>query len=190
MRYEYEHVSMDDIIKNPEEFIIPECLAACKIFWRKGIETFMCSNHNNATFYISIEFSSLDEANRKILFRNADSPFFGKDIINNRPLIRSRSPEKLVELAELFVFQDSMSYKTNEEILEEYRREGSNELELLPNGALRHKLDPRRADATIEEALKGRNLELYDAEEGKLFKSKFAFEHHKKFREVNAKLQQ
>lgn len=190
MRYEYVHVSMDEVIDNPEEYIIPECMDACKIFWEKGIETFMCSNYENVIFYVSINEFTLDENNKRILDQNSGNRFFGRDAINEMPVIRAEVPEKLSELAKLFVLQDAMDFKTRDQILEEYKRRGHTDCEILPNGMLRLKFNPQRVNATIEDALKDLDLKYYDAEEGKLFGSKFAFEHHKKFKEINTKLQQ
>lgn len=190
MRYEYQHVTMDDVIKNPGEYIIPECLDACKVLWSKGIETFMCSNHANNELYVSIEEQKLDEENKKILYKNSGNEHFGRDIVNHRPLIKAQTSKKLAELAELFKLQDSLAYETEEEILNSYKRKGSKEYEILQDGSVRHKMNPKLANATIEEALQSCDLTLYDAEEGKLFESKYAFEHHKKFKEVKkSKLQ-
>ena len=189
MRYEYQHVTIDDVIENPGEYIIPECLDACKVLWSKGIETYMCSNHANEELYVSIEESKLDKENRKILYSNEHNEHFGRDIVNHRPLIKAQTSEKLVELAKLFVLQDSLAYVTEEEILNSYKRKGSKEYEILRDGTVRSKENPKLANATLEEALQSCDLTLYDAEEGKLFESKYAFEHHKKFKEVKSKLQ-
>lgn len=42
--YQYEHIDLPEVVKNPERFIIPGCLEACYELWNKNIETFMCSN--------------------------------------------------------------------------------------------------------------------------------------------------
>ena len=42
MKYQYSEVDMAYVYRNPEEFIIPENLAACKLLWNKNIFTKMC----------------------------------------------------------------------------------------------------------------------------------------------------
>jgi len=62
----YTSTPMEMVEQNPEEYIIPECLDACKILWTKNIFTGMCSNNNdNGTTWIAIE--QLSENNSKIL---------------------------------------------------------------------------------------------------------------------------
>lgn len=56
--YQYSVVDMKLVMSNPEEFIIPENLEACKLLWSKNIFTKMCNNYDNEYSWITInEFS-------------------------------------------------------------------------------------------------------------------------------------
>ena len=62
--YQYSAVDMNFVYANPEEFIIPENLEACKLLWSKNIFTVMCNNYDNDNSWITI--SKLDESNQKL----------------------------------------------------------------------------------------------------------------------------
>ena len=47
-RYQYMPTSVEEVMKNPEEFIIPECMECCKLLWSKGIDTRQCGNYDDA----------------------------------------------------------------------------------------------------------------------------------------------
>ena len=66
--YQYQSVRTDKVAENIEEYVIPECQAACKAFWDKNITTFMCSNYDEIddTKYVLIG-SKLSEENQEIL---------------------------------------------------------------------------------------------------------------------------
>ena len=68
--YQYQSVRTDKVAENIEEYVIPECQAACKAFWDKNITTFMCSNYDEIddTKYVLIG-SKLSEENQEILER-------------------------------------------------------------------------------------------------------------------------
>lgn len=56
--YQYSVVDMKLVMSNPEEFIIPENLEACKLLWSKNIFTKMTNNYDNDYSWITIqEFS-------------------------------------------------------------------------------------------------------------------------------------
>lgn len=183
MKYQYTHEPAGKVMQNPEEYIIPECLEACKILWGKGITTFMCSNYENVILYVSLEEDLLSEENRQIIYSSKEKEVFGRDIINGAPCIKASTSEELCKLANIFKMQDCMRYDTNEVILESYRRRGG-KWEILDTGAIRAAINPERANATLEDALKEVDLSLYDAEEGKLFHDRFAFEHHMMFKKL------
>lgn len=52
--YQYSIVDMCTVMKNPEEFIIPENLEACKLLWSKNIFTKMTNNYDNDFSWITI----------------------------------------------------------------------------------------------------------------------------------------
>ncbi len=65
LKYQYTYVDMEEVINNPNEYIIPELLAACKKLWTMNIFTFMCSNRNDGGHsYILLE--KLSDENQAI----------------------------------------------------------------------------------------------------------------------------
>lgn len=62
--YQYSAVDMKFVMENPEEYVIPEVLEACKLLWSKNIFTVMCNNYENDHSWITI--NTLSEENQKI----------------------------------------------------------------------------------------------------------------------------
>ena len=60
-------VDEETVETNPERWIIPECIPACKILWSKNIYTFMCSDRVDQNAWIEIKLENLSEENLKIL---------------------------------------------------------------------------------------------------------------------------
>lgn len=58
--YQYSVVDMKIVMNNPEEFIIPENLEACKLLWSKNIFTKMTNNYENDYSWITISNLSLE----------------------------------------------------------------------------------------------------------------------------------
>ena len=52
--YQYSAIDMQVVMNNPEEFIIPENLEACKLLWSKNIFTKMNNNYDNDYSWITI----------------------------------------------------------------------------------------------------------------------------------------
>ena len=52
--YQYSAIDMRVVMNNPEEFIIPENLEACKLLWSKNIFTKMNNNYDNDYSWITI----------------------------------------------------------------------------------------------------------------------------------------
>jgi hypothetical protein len=187
-KYEFTSVPMEDVLENPELYIIPELLGICRILWDKGIDTFQCSNYaeNEITYWIEINAESLSNENMCYIRNMWDShnPHFGQDIRSHYPVIKvDRTSDGLAilkELAESFQIQDTRSYLTNESILSRYKRHGG-DLEILPDGCIRSMINPERANATLEDALKEVDMTLYSFEEGRLYLSKRALDVHNNY---------
>ena len=61
--YQYSIIDMQLVMNDPEEFIIPENLEACKLLWSKNIFTKMCNNYDNEFSWITIsQFSPENQA--------------------------------------------------------------------------------------------------------------------------------
>ena len=66
-QYQYEYVELEEVIANPEEFIIPQCIPACKSVWEKNIETYMVSNNEHGTENLYVLFKNLSDENIAII---------------------------------------------------------------------------------------------------------------------------
>ena len=55
-RYQYSQTPTRLVKENPEEYIIPDCLEACKILWDKGIDTVECSNFYDDVNYHVVNY--------------------------------------------------------------------------------------------------------------------------------------
>lgn len=196
-KFEFRPCPIEDVIENPELYIIPECLEICKIFWSKGIDTTQCSNYNKIsegkTYWVEIDIHTLSDENRKKVYDMYDSenPNINEDMITHNPRFRASRDEKgielLKEIASSFSIQDSRDYTSDTEILATYKRHGG-EWFIDSDGAIRSHNNPERENATIEDALSELDLTYYIKEEGKLYKSKHAYDVHMNYiRELNEK---
>lgn len=126
--YQYSAVDMNQVYNCPEEFIIPENLAACKLLWSKNIFTIMCNNYENDESWITV--SDLDETNQKLFAElcqsNPDN--FGKTWggvgikVPVKPIKGADIFSTFKPLIELFSYQDVQKdgYMTKEEFLNYY----------------------------------------------------------------------
>lgn len=51
-RYQHPYVELEQVMANPDEYIIPACQPACRALWDKNIETFMVSNNDDKDLYV------------------------------------------------------------------------------------------------------------------------------------------
>ena len=73
-QYQYSLVDVQYVKQNPEEFIIPDCLDACKILWEKGIDTTQCSNFEDKNCrWIEIDVACLSKENYNYLYNMINS---------------------------------------------------------------------------------------------------------------------
>ena len=184
-KYEYTSVDMKYVLENPEEYIIPECLVACKILWEKGIDTVQCSNNEEreTTYWIEIDERTLSEENKKYVYKMLDSknPEFGEDIRFHHPVIISKRTKegiiRLNELADSFAIQDTCRFVDNASILDSYKRRGG-KLYIANDGSIHSDYNPDKVNATLEDALNELDLTYYSGFEGKLFLDKHGFDIH------------
>ena len=69
--FNYAGFSIDRIINNPDEYIVPECQEACKKFWDMNIFTVACSNrretiNKDGSIRKYIMLGNLSDENKKI----------------------------------------------------------------------------------------------------------------------------
>ena len=76
--FNYSGLDISEIIDNPDEYIVPECLDACKAFWDRNIFTASCSNRNETKTKSGIVLKyvmvgTLSDENMKIFSQLAKS---------------------------------------------------------------------------------------------------------------------
>ena len=193
-RYEYRATNVEDVIRNAEEYIIPECLEACRILWSKNIETVMCSNYNdNTDLYIDLlDGDGLSDENRSIFVDNEGHGFtLGEEHDYPRISVPDQTPEsalKLQELADKLKIQDvrSCRYKSSAEFLEEYKYGNMpteyDGVDKYGNVLVRRQYDPERVNATIQDALKqtGKSS-LYVPSEDRVYESQMFLDWHNRY---------
>ena len=186
-RYNYsDNVPFANVVKDPEEFIIPEELPACKMLWDKGIETYMCGNYDDLEHqgrWIGIEWSKLTEENRKIfdeLIKKDHRYSFGHWYKITVPF-GEHVKEELCSLIEPFKYQDTMRYLTGEEFLDEYKRKDG-KFYYDDAGKLHHDYNPNLLNATLLEALKATGKEeLYDPKLNRVYEDKIFMDWHNNY---------
>jgi|AntAceMinimDraft_14_1070370.scaffolds.fasta_scaffold05504_12 hypothetical protein len=193
-KYQYMHVDIEFVIKNPDEYIIPECQPACKSLWDKNIETFMVSNNDNNHLYILI--LDLSDENTKLFkeIAQTDTRYFwdnSKETYGIGTKDRNdESIEELNSLVELFKMQDVRKgrYQTQEEYLKTYKTtDGKLELDPHSYGFFR-KENPALVNVTFEEALKVEGKEeLYVPEENRVYQNEMFLGWHKRYQQNTLK---
>lgn len=179
-QYEYSYVPMPEVESNPEEFIIPELLPACKVLWSKNIFTIMCSNRSDKDeFYI--ELDSLSAKNSEIfktLAKKCPENFMWNnsevchrisisknDTKKNKNIIKS-----FLTLVDDFELQDIQpnKYFTTEQYLDEHcSYEVRND----------RKLEKKRK--TLEQCIKDNNdADKFDAKTERIYYHKYYLDKH------------
>lgn len=120
------HSPMEEVEKNPERFIMTECIPACQACWANNVYTFMVSDHlNEGTCWIEVALENLSDENKEIL-----ESFSGDDVTkftyHNGTMafgvkkVGLEGERRLLELAEQFKIQDvphNEAWLTREEFL-------------------------------------------------------------------------
>ncbi len=190
-RYQYGLTPTEFVKANPEEYIIPDCLEACKILWEKGIDTTQCSNYDDHGIrYVEIDIATLSKENSSFFYEQFNNNVVGFSIggMTHNPRIYvdcegEEAKTRLCELAQMFSLQDTNEYWTVEDYLDSYRRTNGNYI-VLSNGNLQRDINPDYANATLADALDARDeWELYVEEEGRIYKSRDALEKHHEYLE-------
>lgn len=184
-KYNYTYVPLEYVINEPDEYIIPECIEACKAFWDKNIETFMVSNYDDNTLYVLI--MNISKENEDIVknMMEEDSRYF-YDAYRDTYGIRVNGMSKgdsfeLLTLVDVFKMQDTTRYQSEEEYLCEYKKTGG-EMYIDDEGRILTKENPLLKDATITEALSATNCNnLYIKEEGRIYENELFLSWHLKY---------
>lgn len=185
-QYQYFPTPVKFVRENPKEYIIPDCLAACKILWDKGIVTTQCSNYEDANCrWILIDSRCLSVENRKRLYDGINSRTYGFGIVedNHNPVLRVECIGKqaqidLCKLAESLSLQDIMEFKTVEEYLDLYKRTDG-EWIVLPTGDIQPQYNSSLVNASLADALTANDdWKLYIERERRIYNNKDALNHH------------
>ena len=184
-RYQYPYVELEDVMANPEEYIIPQCLPACRALWDKNIETFMVSNNDDEDLYVLLTHVSDENMaifNQK---KKQDSRFVFDGYRNTIGIAvkgnNDSSMHELQGLTEVFRIQDTLRFQTAEDFLESYKHTGG-EMTIADDGTIHRNINPALANITLQEALeKSGKSGLYIAEEGRVYESIMYLNWHKKY---------
>lgn len=99
LKYQYSHIPMEEVVKNIDEYIIPELQDPCVCLWDRNIFTFMVSNRNDGgSSYICLD-GNLSEKNQKIwdeLSRKYPKKYY-KDAYRNALTIKIEDTTKMTE---------------------------------------------------------------------------------------------
>ena len=184
-RYQYPYVELEDVMANPEEYIIPQCLPACRALWDKNIETFMVSNNDDEDLYVLL--TNVSDENMAIFNQTKQQdPRFVFDGYRNTIGIAVKgnndsSMHELQGLTEVFRIQDTLRFQTAEDFLESYKHTGG-EMTIADDGTIHRNINPALANITLQEALeKSGKSGLYIAEEGRVYESIMYLNWHKKY---------
>lgn len=182
-QYQYTDVKTEYVILNPEEFIIPEELPACKMLWDKGIETYICGNYEDGSRWIAIEWNKLSDENRNILDRlvQTDNRYtFGHYYVLTVP-ISDNSANELCDLVKPLQFQDTVRYTSGEEFLDSYKRQGG-KMYFDDAGRIINSYNPELENDSLEIALeKTGKKELYDAELNRVYDAPIFMKWHENY---------
>jgi len=148
-RYNYGPVLMEFVIKNIDEFIIPENQKACLLLWSKNIFTVMTNNYDNDFSWITI--SDLSEENEKIFadLSKTDNrlghTWGGRGFrINIKPEPGRDTYEEFKELIDQFAYQDVQ--KEGYITIEEFMRDNTDCYKKIRNPKFKYIKKPKRQE--------------------------------------------
>lgn len=107
--------SIEDVMRDPERYVVMECLLACEELWSKNIYTFMTSSNydlKNGSSWIEILNCNLSDRNKDILrglYKSPDvmlSSYYDGHIRLTVPCTGRDAQGKLFEIARIFEMQD------------------------------------------------------------------------------------
>ena len=186
--YQYEHIDLPEVVKNPERFIIPGCLEACYELWNKNIETFMCSNLQDDFFYVLLGGLSSDNMEKIHDLMEVDSRYFYSGYRGcygiQVPGTSVRDKQMLTQLTNVFEMQDVMPchYYSEEQFLAEYKTTGGgytiepDTLDIVP------KENPELSNVSFAQALEATGKEnLYVPEEHRVYRDSLFLSWHQRY---------
>lgn len=184
-RYQYPYVELEDVMANPEEYIIPQCLPACRSLWDKNIETFMVSNDDDEDLYVLLTHVSNENMAIFNQMKQQDPRFIFDGYRNTIGIAvkgnNERSMHELQGLTEVFKVQDTLRFQTAEDFLESYKHTDG-EMTIADDGTIHRNINPALANITLQESLeKSGKSGLYVAEEGRVYESPMYLNWHRRY---------
>lgn len=184
-KYQYSYVDLEYVMQNPTEYIIPQCLPACRALWGKNIETFMCSNNDDKDLYVLLMNLSDENKARMQELCERDSRFFYSEYRGTYGFgatgMSEESARELLALTGALNVQDTKRFQDVETFMREYRKTGG-EYFIDEDGNIQMKENPELAKATLSEALsKTGKSSLYVASEGRVYESETFKKWHERY---------
>lgn len=188
-QYQYSYVDMEEVISNPNEYIIPECLPACASLWDKNIETFMVSNNEDDHLYVLM--GNLSDDNVEIIEHliESDSRYFFDGYRKTLGFkVRGKSDLDIKELKDLtnpLNLQDTVRFQSEEDFLHGYKKTGGKSYIDLETGEIGKRENPELVNARLEDALNSTNKNsLYVSEEHRIYQSSMYLAWHQRYQQT------
>lgn len=186
-QYQYSYVEMEYVINNPNEYIIPQCLPACKILWNKNIETFMVSNNEDDHLYVLLTNISEDNKNLLNHLIQEDSryyfDYYRKTYGFKVEGIDNSAASELSTLANQLKIQDTLRFKSSEKFLSDFKTSGG-KMETDEYGHIIRQENPELSNVTLEEALRRTGKQqLYVEQENRVYESAMYLQWHQRYLE-------
>ena len=201
--YNYPGLSIDKIVSNPEEYIIPECLEACKKFWDRNIFTVSCSNRReikdkdgNIKKYIMVSHLSSENAKifeylaksnpsnyRKITINDIEYYaifILSKDNIENR----DKESQELLELVSPLKMQDCLVGFVS---IKEYYLKNILSYSYVSSDTSISISESELIVAVKKHLVASGKLDLLDLDRGIIYKNEFYKDAHKKYLKMQQK---
>ncbi len=173
-QYQYTNINLKDVINNPTEYIIPECLDACYKLWEKNIDTFMVSNYEDDHLYVLVDnLSEENESLFKKLISQYPNNFYWSDFRHYYGIrvdkMTTHSSEKLASLTDIFHMQDTKQYIDGISFLNNYKCSGGESF-INEYGYICYKENPVHSNVTLENALiASGKAGMYDPESDRIY---------------------
>lgn len=192
-QYEYRATDIKDVIENAEQYIIPECLEACKSLWSKNIESIMCANYNgNDDLFIDLVNDGLSDENKEIFIRNEGKGFrLGDEHDYPRIYASGQTSESAAALTALvdklkIQYVRNSRFQSSEEFLEEYKYGDMpveyTEVDKYGNVLVDRQYNPERANATLQDALiQTGKTDLFVPSENRVYESQMFLDWHNRY---------
>lgn len=199
--FNYAGFSIDKIINNPDEYIVPECQEACKKFWDMNIFTASCSNrretiNEDGSIKKYIMVSHLSDENKKIfenLIESNPNNYVKKTIVGedyyaiyifSKDEDRDLDSLKLLDLVTPFKMQDCLEGFVS--IKEYYLKKILGDY--YSNEDVSISIPESELIATVKKKLGASgNLDLLDLDRGIIYKNRFYRDAHLKYLKMQQK---